>query len=325
MRKIIQLFSCMVCGCLLLLAELSAQNYLPFLTKNAEWSRVVTVVGDYDPVYITSHYAPRGDTIIQNKIFTKLYANTGKAFRIDSAQYVGAYINESNRVFFIDKGELSPRLLYDFNLPVGWVGESSPNCNPNALRCVLFRLASIDTVVYDDHVKRARFNFEIGRKPSNGVFMGRYAYSWIEGIGSTLGFFPDISNTMFVPVTPQVFLDLLCFKQNDTLLYTHPRLYKGNCFVDIVDDVKTIDASSAINIYPNPTSDQLFIQHDLNLNKNTLSVLIMDVTGRVVLQKLLDASPVQLDVSTISPGIYFVQILSKEGRMSVFKKIIKSN
>lgn len=325
MRKIIQLFSCMVCGCLLLLAELSAQNYLPFPTKNAEWSRVVTVVGDYDPVYITSHYAPRGDTIIQNKIFTKLYANTGKAFRIDSAQYVGAYINESNRVFFIDKGELSPRLLYDFNLPVGWVGESSPNCNPNALRCVLFRLASIDTVVYDDHVKRARFNFEIGRKPSNGVFMGRYAYSWIEGIGSTLGFFPDISNTMFVPVTPQVFLDLLCFKQNDTLLYTHPRLYKGNCFVDIVDDVQTIDDPSAINIYPNPTSDQLFIQHDLNLNKNTLSVLIMDVTGRVVLQKSLDASPVQLDVSTISPGIYFVQILSKEGRMSVFKKIIKSN
>ena len=94
----IQLFSRVIGGCLLLLAELSAQGYLPFPTKNAEWSRVVTVVGDYDPVYITSHYAPRGDTTIQNKIFTKLYVSTGKAFRIDSAHYVGAYINESNRV-----------------------------------------------------------------------------------------------------------------------------------------------------------------------------------------------------------------------------------
>ena len=325
MRKMIQLLFCMVCSCLLLIAELSAQSYLPFPTKNAEWSRVVTVVGDYDPVYITSHYAPRGDTTIQNKVFTKLYINTGKAFRIDSAHYVGAYINESNRVFFIDKGELSPRLLYDFNLPVGWIGESSPNCNPNALRCVLFRLASIDTVVYDDQVKRARFNFEIGRKPSNGVFLGRYAYSWIEGIGSTLGFFPDISNTMFVPVTPQVFLDLLCFKQNDTLVYTHPRLYKGKCFVDIVDDVKTIDDPSAINIYPNPAVEKLFIQHDLNVSKNTSSVLLKDVMGRVVLQKPLDASLVQLDVANLSPGIYFVQILSKEGHLSVCKKIIKSN
>ncbi|MDX2070408.1 MAG: T9SS type A sorting domain-containing protein [Haliscomenobacter sp.] len=325
MRKMIQLFCWAVGGCLLLLAEVSAQNYLPFPTKNAEWSRVVTVVGDHDPVYITSHYAPKGDTIIQSKVFAKLYVDTGKAFRIDSAQYVGAYINESNRVFFIDKGELIPRLLYDFNLPVGWIGESSPNCNPNALRCVLFRLASIDTVVYDDQVRRARFNFEIGRKPDNGVFMGRYAYSWIEGIGSTLGFFPDISNTMFVPVTPQVFLDLLCFKQNETLLYTHPDLYKGNCFVDIVDDVKTIEDPRAINIYPNPAVEKLFIQHDLNLNKNTSSVLLMDVMGRVVLQKQLDASLVQLDVSTMSPGVYFAQIRSKEGRVSLCKKIIKSN
>lgn len=215
--------------------------------------------------------------------------------------------------------------MYDFNLPVGWIGESSPNCNPNALRCVLFRLASIDTVVYDDQVKRARFNFEIGRKPSNGVFMGSYAYSWIEGIGSTLGFFPDLSNTMFVPVTPQVFLDLLCFKQNDTLLYTHPRLYKGNCFVDIVDDVKTIVAPSVINIYPNPAVEKLFIQHDLSLNKNTSSIVLIDVMGRVVLQKMLDAALVELDVSTIAPGIYFVQIFSKEERVRVSKKIIKAN
>jgi Secretion system C-terminal sorting domain len=87
--------------------------------------------------------------------------------------------------------------------------------------------------------------------------------------------------------------------------------------------VKTIDDPITINIYPNPASDQLFIQHDLNLNKSTSSVLLMDVMGRVVLQKPLDASLIQLDVSTISPGIYFVQILSKEGRVSVCKKIIK--
>lgn len=300
------------------------QTVLPFPTKNTTWSRVTTLAGDYDPIFITAHYAPVGDTIIQNKIFTKLYVNAGKAFNLDSAKYLGAYINESNRVFFIDQGSLNPRLLYDFNLPIGWIGESSPNCNPNFLRCVLHRLASKDTVMYSDQVKRVRYNFEIGRKPSNGIFTGVYGYSWIEGIGSTFGFFPELSGTAFLPVTPHIFFNLLCFQQNDTLIYTHPNLYRGKCFVDIVDDVETVDDSNRINIYPNPAVDKLFIEHDLKVSKNS-SILLMDAMGRVVLQKPLDAALAQLDVSTLPSGIYFVQIRSKEGQVGVCKRIIKAN
>ncbi|WP_373552770.1 T9SS type A sorting domain-containing protein [Haliscomenobacter sp.] len=311
--------------CLLVFFKGKAQTFLPLPTENAEWSRLLTVLGDNDPIYTTHHYTPVGDTIIQNKKFTKLYTNTGKAFNIDSAQYIGAYINELGRVFFLDKGEINPRLLYNFNVSIGWVYITFRNCDTSSIGCRFNQLTSIDTVIYNDDIKRLRYNFNWLRKDENGTLSRVYSHSWIEGIGSTLGFFPDPSNTLFLPVTPQVFLDLLCFKQNDTLIYTHPRLYKGNCYVDIISDVKDLNDPDIVNIYPNPTFEKLFIQHDLNLSKNTTNIILIDVVGRVVLKKPLEASLVQLDISNISPGIYFAQIVSKEGRVSVCKKIIKSN
>lgn len=317
----------MLLGSLLVFFKGKTQTFLPFPTENAEWSSVITLSGDYDPVYTTSHYVPKGDTIIQNKTFTKLYVNTGKAFNMDSARYVGAYINESKRVFFIDKGKLNPRLLYDFNVPIGWIARTFRNCDTSEVVCRFNQLTSIDTVMYDDRIKRARYNFDWFSKQFNGsiALLVSLRHSWIEGIGSTLGFFPEPSNSLFSPVTPQSFKDLLCFKLSDTLMYTHPLLYKGECYIDVISDVESLNDSKLVNIYPNPVFEKLFIQHDLNASKNSANIFLIDVMGRVVLEKTLDASLIQLDVSSISPGIYFVQILSKEGQVSVCKKIIKSN
>lgn len=307
--------------------ENKAQTVLPFPTKNAVWSEVYTRLSDFDPVFTNYHYAPVGDTIIQNKNYVKLHRSTGKALKLDSAQYIGAYLNESNRVFFIDKGDLKPRVLYDFNVPIGWVLRTVFNCvDTSKVGCRYSQLTSIDTVMYDDHIKRRRYVFDWVSKNFDGTIdtLSNSGHYWIEGIGSTFGFFPDQMGTLFYPVTPYVVKDLLCFQQNDTLMYSHPRLYKGECYVDMLVDVKDPEHSPVVNIYPNPVVDQLFIQHDLNLSKNS-SMVLMDVMGRVVLQKPLDASPVQSDVSAIVPGIYFVQIRSKEGQVRVNKKIIKAN
>ena len=292
--------------------------FLPLPTKNVEWSVLVRLSDNFlGSIYTTDHYRTLGDTIIQDKIFTKLYRSTGKIFNIDSAKYVGAYLSELSYVFFIDKGKFIPRLLYDFNAPIGWVSTT--------LNCIFYHLVSKDTVMYNDQVRRTRFNFEVMKTGGSG-FIARYSYSWIEGLGSTLGILPDPYIYSFSPIGyPVILKDLLCFKQNDTLIYTHPDLYKGNCFMDIVDDVKTINDPIAINIYPNTTVEKLFIQHDLSLSKNTSSIVLIDVMGRVVLQNPLDAMITQLDVTNLSPGIYFVQIRSKEGQINVSKKIIKAN
>lgn len=308
--------------------ESKPETLLLFPTKNAVWSEVYTRLSDFDPVFTNYHYAPVGDTVIQDKNFTKLYRHIGKAFNSDSARYVGAYLNESNRVFFVDKGDLDPRVLYDFNVPIGWVLTTVFNCRDTSkIGCMYSQLTYIDTVMYDDHIKRKRYIFDWVVKDNEGNIdtSSNSGHYWIEGIGSTFGFFPDQMGTLFYPVTPYIIKDLLCFKQNDTLMYTHPRLYKGECYIDMLVDVKDLEQSPIVNIYPNPTVEKLFIETDLSLSKQATKVALLDIMGRIVLQKPLDAALLELDVSNLAPGIYFVQIRSKEGRVGVSKKIIKSN
>jgi Secretion system C-terminal sorting domain/Copper type II ascorbate-dependent monooxygenase, N-terminal domain/Copper type II ascorbate-dependent monooxygenase, C-terminal domain len=71
-----------------------------------------------------------------------------------------------------------------------------------------------------------------------------------------------------------------------------------------------------IKIYPNPVNDFLTIELEEEIN----SVKIISLDGRILLNKF---SENKIDVSTLSAGIYFVEI--KTERSSYRKKIVKSN
>ncbi|MCB0456046.1 MAG: T9SS type A sorting domain-containing protein, partial [Aequorivita sp.] len=70
-----------------------------------------------------------------------------------------------------------------------------------------------------------------------------------------------------------------------------------------------------INIYPNPVKDVL---HILDNNLNTQIISIISTTGQVV-QKIFNQN--QVDVSSLSPGIYYAKIETNEN--IVVKKFIK--
>jgi len=73
-----------------------------------------------------------------------------------------------------------------------------------------------------------------------------------------------------------------------------------------------------ISIYPNPTSEKLFISFE---NNNIQSVSIFSILGTRV--KNISASSVNsIDVSNLSKGIYFIEIHSTEGK--IVKKFIKN-
>lgn len=79
-----------------------------------------------------------------------------------------------------------------------------------------------------------------------------------------------------------------------------------------VDD---FDATS-FAIYPNPATDQLTIETQ---DENITSVLVVDVVGKVLYsEENLSSTNKNIDISTFSEGIYFVNINN-----SITKKIIK--
>ena len=76
--------------------------------------------------------------------------------------------------------------------------------------------------------------------------------------------------------------------------------------------------SKAFSFYPNPVRDNL----NLNYSKEITSVKVMNVMGQVVLQKSINATTTQIEMSSIPAGTYFVEVKS----LNDFKiiKVIKN-
>lgn len=77
---------------------------------------------------------------------------------------------------------------------------------------------------------------------------------------------------------------------------------------------------SNLRIYPNPTSDRIFIDELSNSNKQ-VQIQLFDLVGKEQSIPLTYSnSRLQMDVSKLNSGIYFLQIT--EGEEKVIKKIL---
>lgn len=75
---------------------------------------------------------------------------------------------------------------------------------------------------------------------------------------------------------------------------------------------------SEINVYPNPTENQL----NINFSKGIIKDLsINDINGRTVKNIMVDNSQIVLDINDLNSGIYFLNINTDNGNL--IKKIIK--
>ncbi len=75
---------------------------------------------------------------------------------------------------------------------------------------------------------------------------------------------------------------------------------------------------SNTTVYPNPLEDTLFIDSESNINE----VIFRDVTGRTIFQlKDTNSSIKEVDVSSISHGIYFITLTSEANKTKNIKLI----
>jgi len=81
-----------------------------------------------------------------------------------------------------------------------------------------------------------------------------------------------------------------------------------------------VPGSKVISIYPNPVKGILY--YSCITNEQTLKLSVMDLNGNVIIQRTISNEKGQLDVSGLSPGIYFLQITSVAGVLN-YQKFIK--
>ena len=94
-----------------------------------------------------------------------------------------------------------------------------------------------------------------------------------------------------------------------------------------ITSISNIDKEIVLDIYPNPTADFVNVKFgNLNINTSKVEIIVYDILGKAcsVYRNVSSTNEIQLDVSNINDGIYYLQIII-DGENLKTKKIIKTN
>jgi uncharacterized protein (TIGR02145 family) len=90
------------------------------------------------------------------------------------------------------------------------------------------------------------------------------------------------------------------------------------CVQDIPSGLKDIRLQEIIRIYPNPSTSVILIEHK---DHRLLEMKIFNMAGECILLNKLSGQSTEIDIGSISKGIYVIKIYSDD--WSVQKKLIK--
>jgi hypothetical protein len=74
----------------------------------------------------------------------------------------------------------------------------------------------------------------------------------------------------------------------------------------------------SVSVYPNPSSGAVYIEAGVNIE----SCELMDVTGRLIMQKTINRPMATLDISAFAKGVYLLKVNSG-GRFAVKKIVVE--
>ena len=275
---------------IILFAALSISSYAQnsFPTSNAIWNEESRILprGFYQ-------YGIKGETVINDTLYQNLYILSDTTLDCINEQSLpfGFIRQEGQKVYFRPCfWDYSDILLYDFGASVS------------------------DTVWHDAESGFYSIIYTIG------IYNGRKAYYiqksdrlpdiWYEGIGSYRGLFGPITA---IPLYENFPNKLVCFKHNNIVEFLdNPQCNKCFCTNNSIDEKKI----ETIKIFPNPTTDMLFIECE-----NHSTIKLYDMLGKEVVTK--DANgKTEINISHLSKGVYTVSIIS-DGVVIGNRKIVK--
>jgi hypothetical protein len=309
------------------LANVNAQDYIPFPKDTAQWSVRSIYAPPYpDPSTMgTVHLNIKGDTIINNLKYSKVYKTANEDYYAPN-QLIKCFIREdtAKKVFvkypdnsndFIDTAEF---VLYDFGLNVGDTFTTKMlNINGN-IQPLKFNMVSIDSTNTNNGYRRIHKLNIIQTTEDVPVYnCFDTAFYFIEGIGSNIGpfYIEMLKDCNLIGIG--VDYDLLCFQTNFNYI-----IGGTNCHqVTDIEEVENME--EFISAMPLPAKDQVTFKYKLPKNTKNAFLNIYDVMGRVISNNSIDIGKEELDISTaeLNNGIYFYG-LSLDGKLGAVKKMI---
>lgn len=248
------------------------------------------------------HIQLNGDTIINDRSYTKVWQSNDSLARY--WQIYGLIREDNKKVYyhFLGYDGYADLLLYDFTLEKGETQLIASVDFPGSYES--FKVTEVDSVLING-VKQLRIQL---------VNMSKQKVTWIETIGSLKG----ILNSFYTDGNENK--QLLCVTENNNQIYSN-ELYP-NCFYtsNIFTKNMQIPLRRGIVIYPNPVSNKLSVENK-NGQQMKLQIILFDVNGCAIYNKIGFGQSNVIDVSTIPHGLYFIQIITDNSVVN--EKIIK--
>lgn len=292
-----------------------SQNF-SFPDTNAHWSYIHVFFYEFNPPvidYYTTHFALfNNDTVIDDTIYSKLYLTSDSIFPEDLSNVGYKLIKtEGDKVYYYDNNNtLDEFLIYDFGLNVGdSMDVTFKSGHESFLVC-----EGIDSVLIDE-IYRKRWYITC---PETDF----YNY-WVEGIGSDYHLLSSL--TPYFSVDPE-FWELLCFKQDGSLIYEGNNLvYEGGCHAEGYFNPDKMEERSIdkqkVNIVPNPIGNISKLKID-NLENEVAEIYIYNCNGNFIRTYKGSISDISIQKENYNKGIYFAKVIIEE-KVYTTKFIIK--
>ncbi len=281
---------------------LSYSQKIHFTDSTNQW---IVGVNDYGPppTYYYQYFSFSGDTILHARTYKVMPGTTYFGytfFREDTSLHkVFILVNDTDQVYLDYNLNIADTFVYYTNIAL-----------------VTFRYYVADTGSVIINAARYRTWYYIPVSPTASDFE---AYYVVEGVGCTNGpAFIGMPSTGFTRPC------LVCFFNNGL----KPALSAavngaGGCVFDNLSScelaTEQVILTPRINIYPNPTSDEISI--DLaEPPASNVQVTIGDITGNVVCISTLTGQHNSISVTGLHNGLYICTI--KTGNATVRQKVV---
>lgn len=287
---------------LLQLTILKGQQYYSFPDSNAIWHHSF-ITGSYQPGDTSFYsYGLIGDTVINSIVYSKVYELNDTVLNSNAIYHGCLREDSSKRIFYIGwdywkMNFFSQEIqLYDFSKTVG----DSINYGIWGKQPII----SVDSVL-------------IGL-----TYRKRFEVIWdtfIEGIGCTGDLLSPIND---IPTKVFTNWDLICFKQDDDILYLNPNY--PTCFTTTVGiNENAVNIISEIKIYPQPITNISVI--DLTCTKTQFKYLtIYNLLGKTIHHsEIINKKTIQLLRNDFNSGMYLYKLESTYGNIMTGKFIVE--
>ncbi len=290
-------------------------EYVPFPDSGAIWSEIYfpPVLGEEEPSL--ERFALSGeDTIINSLSYKKLYLFYDTVFNINTATYFGGIREDSmKRVYFKSDTTLHDFkpdnyhhreiILYDFWLNIGdTIGYLIDSLDYNWGWSMNLIVQEIDTIQIGNSLRKL-YHFE------------NYTWvKWIEGIGNNRGLLFTSGDLPF----NGIYGDLICFKQNDEILYFNDNY--NECMPLISGIPINKNESFQIKVFPNPSAQNINISFPSN---ETGRISIYKADGEKIFETYINyTKELEINLTGINKGLYLLVFKNVDNNIFSSKLII---